>query len=335
MASTGSSTPLPCGVMRAITRRTGRYDDAMSTSPSGQSIHLSRTDGDRTVTAHIASVGAALRGLTVAGSEVVPSYPADIPAPSASGIVLFPWPNRIRDGRWTDGDEERQLAITEPDKNNAIHGFLRYVSWEVDAPTDDASTVTLRANVFPQTGYPHLLATSVTYTLTADGVDVEHRAENVGATPAPIALGTHPFLTIGGAAVSDLSFRSDVTRVIDVDDRLLPTGYRDVSADEDLSGGRPLADLQLDTGFGAPRRDADGRARHTLSAADGRSVTLWQDESFDWLQLYTSTSYPGHDKVIAVEPMTAPADAFNSGLGVRMLAPGESSVSRWGIAASI
>jgi aldose 1-epimerase len=36
-------------------------------------------------------------------------------------------------------------------------------------------------------------------------------------------------------------------------------------------------------------------------------------------------------QAVAIEPMTAPADAFNSGQGLRWLAPGEDWVVRWGI----
>jgi aldose 1-epimerase len=34
---------------------------------------------------------------------------------------------------------------------------------------------------------------------------------------------------------------------------------------------------------------------------------------------------------VAIEPMTAPANAFNTGAGLRWLAPGESWTLRWGI----
>ena len=37
-------------------------------------------------------------------------------------------------------------------------------------------------------------------------------------------------------------------------------------------------------------------------------------------------------QAVAIEPMTAPADAFNSGMGLRWLAAGEEWVVRWGIA---
>lgn len=116
------------------------------------------------------------------------------------------------------------------------------------------------------------------------------------------------------------------------DDRMLPTGTR--PAEAALRDGVRVGDVSLDTGFTDLARDADGRVRHSLTAPDGRRVTLWQGEGFDYVQVYTATNYPGTPLAVAIEPMTAPADAFNSGLGIRRLAPDETWTLHWGIALS-
>ena len=78
----------------------------------------------------------------------------------------------------------------------------------------------------------------------------------------------------------------------------------------------------------------DGHVAHIVSAPDGRAVTLWADENFGYVQVYTSRSFAtstASDVAIAVEPMTAPANALNTGRGLRWLAPGESWSASWGI----
>ncbi len=291
-------------------------------SPTGTQVHLRRGD----VSAQISQVGASLRSLTVGAVDLVPPYPEDAPTPSCSGVVLTPWPNRVRDGRWNDDGTERQLAISEPAKNNASHGLLRFSAYEIDR-TDAAAT--LRATIVPQTGYPYLVETSVTYLLTDAGIEVIHVLTNQSAAPAPVALGTHPFVTIGDVDPHELTLRVAAGTAFVTDERMLPTGTR--PADRALRDGVRLGDVTLDTGFADLDRDADGRVRHSLTAPDGRRVTLWQGEGFDYVQVYTSTGYPGQELAVAIEPMTAPADAFNSGLGVRRLAPGESWSLHWGI----
>ncbi len=293
-----------------------------SLSPTGTQIHLTRG----AVTAQIAQVGASLRGLAICGVDLVARYPEDVPTPSCSGVVLAPWPNRIRDGRWSDGDTVRQLAITEPKFGNASHGLLRFTAYGIEQ-TDAA--VTLSATIHPQTGYPYEVATTVTYTLTVAGVLVTHELTNRSSESAPVALGTHPFITIGDADPRELVLRVPAATQFDVDDRMLPTGTS--PAPESLRDGVRLGDVDLDTGFTDLDRDADGRVRHTLAAPDGRRLTLWQGEGFDYVQVYTTEAYPGQDLAVAIEPMTAPADAFNSGLGIRRLAPGETWTLEWGI----
>ena len=302
------------------------YDDEVSTaSPTGARIDLQLGD----VTAQIAQVGASLRSLRIGCVDLVPPYPLDQPTPACSGVVLVPWPNRVRDGKWDDDGAVRALAITEPKLNNASHGLLRFTAYEVSHT--DAEAV-LRATIVPQTGYPYLIETSVTYTLTADGIEVTHTLTNRSSTPAPVALGTHPFVTIGDVDPHDLVLRIPAATAFTTDERMLPTGTR--PADAVLREGARLGDVTLDTGFADLARDSDGRARHSLTAPDGRRVTLWQGEGFDYVQVYTTPAYPGQSLAVAIEPMTAPADALNSGLGIRRLASDESWTLRWGIAFS-
>ncbi|MGO1507419.1 MAG: aldose 1-epimerase family protein [Microbacterium sp.] len=293
-----------------------------SPSPTGIQTHLTRGG----VTAQIAQVGASLRGLTVGGVDLVARYPEDVPTPSCSGVVLAPWPNRIRDGAWRDDEDVRQLAITEPKLRNASHGLLRFTAYEIEQ-TDAAAT--LRATIHPQTGYPYEIATAVTYALTDTGIEVTHTLTNWSDAAAPVALGTHPFVTIGDVDPRNLVLRIPAAAQFETDERMLPTEA--VAAPEELRSGVRLGGITLDTGFTRLTRDTDGRVRHTLTAPDGRHVTLWQGEGFDFVQVYTTTNYPGQQLAVAIEPMTAPADAFNSRIGLRRLATDETWTLSWGI----
>ncbi|WP_258567039.1 hypothetical protein [Microbacterium sp. Se5.02b] len=142
-------------------------------------------------------------------------------------MVLTPWPNRVRDGKWDDGGTSRTLAITEPKLHNASHGLLRFTAYEVSHT--DAEAV-LRATIVPQTGYPYLIETSATYTLTPDGIEVTHTLTNRSVSSAPVALGTHPFVTIGDVDPHDLVLRVPAETAFVTDERMLPTGTRPVDS---------------------------------------------------------------------------------------------------------
>lgn len=297
----------------------------MASDPTG---HRFRLAAGR-VTAEIAQLGASLRALTVDGTELVPRYADDALTPAASGIVLLPWPGRVRDGKWTQRGTTRQLAISEPALGNASHGLLRFAPYR--AETEAPGAVTLRADVFPQTGYPFHLETRVSFTLTDDGVHVRHRVHNVGADDAPVAVGAHPYFQLGDVDTADLVLRSSGTDRLVIDAQKLPVREEPVDAATDLRAGRRVGELDLDTAYRGLARDADGRIRHTLTAPDGRVVTMWQGPGFEWVQVFTTDRYPGRPLALAVEPMTAPADALNSGTDLRWLAPGEAWELDWGV----
>ncbi|HZK59739.1 MAG TPA: aldose 1-epimerase family protein, partial [Cryobacterium sp.] len=300
---------------------------------TGTQYELTAATPDGPATAVITEVAAGLRAYSVNGIDLVETFPAESTPPMGAGIVLVPWPNRIRDGLWTQGGVTRQLALTEPARHNAIHGLLRFAPYREIARTP--GSVTLAATVFPQSGYPFHLDTEVTYSLAADGLEVTHLLRNVGQADAPVAVGAHPYLKIGRVPTGDLVLRVAAGTHIDVDDRLNPVGETPVDGTPfDLRAGRPVAELDLDDGFGGVSI-VDGRGEHSLTAPDGRSVILWADENMRYVQVYTPRTFPAGagaaGQAVAVEPMTAPADAFNSGAGLRWLAPGEAWTVRWGI----
>src|SRR5262245_38955915 len=61
--------------------------------------------------------------------------------PTRSGIpILFPFPNRIRAGRFTWEGKEYQLPLNDSTQKNAIHGFACRKPWRVvDQGSNDRS----------------------------------------------------------------------------------------------------------------------------------------------------------------------------------------------------
>jgi aldose 1-epimerase len=298
----------------------------------GEQYELTLEAAGRSVRAVITEVAAAIRHLSVDGVEITAGYDDDTPPPFGSGIVLVPWPNRVRDGRWTHEGRTLQLDITEPDRGNALHGLLRNTPYQLVERSDDA--ICLRAQVFPQNGYPFQLDTEVRYALAADGIQVTHTVCNVGFACAPVAVGAHPFLAIGDVPADTLTLTVSADHHIDVDDRLNPVGVTSVAGTEwDLREGRIVATLNLDDAWSGLTM-TEGGSVHWLGAPDGRTVSMWADGQFGYVQVFITREFPSRGELItavAVEPMTAPADAFNSGEGLRWIEPGERWSVSWGI----
>ncbi len=288
--------------------------------------------GRQPVRAVIAEVGAGLLELSVGGVALTPRYDTTAARPYYSGAVLAPWPNRVRDGRWTLDGVTQQLDITEPENGNALHGLLPFTPYRLTERS--TSSITLGARIHPQHGYPFSLRNRVRYALTTTGISVTHTLVNLGPAPAPVAVGAHPFLTIGDVPADELVLTVAADRHIDVDERLNPTGTTPVAGTAwDLRGGRPVAELTLDDCWtGVHRRG--GVSTHTLRAPDGRSVSLCAGTGFDYVHVFVTRRYPtpqGHVTAVAVEPMSAAADALNSGAGLRWLECGQHWSASWSI----
>lgn len=299
---------------------------------SGGQYELTLNRGDHTVRAVIAEAGAAIRQLSVDGVEITVGVDDRAPVPFFPGAVLVPWPNRVRDGRWVQDGRTHQLGINDTRYRSALHGLVYDTPHQVVARS--ASSITLGAPVDPQRGYPFHLHTEVCYRLVADGLTATHTVRNVGSDCAPVAIGAHPFLAIGDVPAESLTLTVNASHHIDVDDRLIPIGCTAVPGTAwDLRGGRLIADLDLDDAWSGVA-SADGVSVHTLRAPDGRTVSLWADQSFGYVHVFITREFPrGADfmTAVALEPMTAPADAFNNGVGLRWLPPARTVSASWGI----
>jgi aldose 1-epimerase len=301
------------------------------TTATGTPIVLERG----AVRAELGTVAALLRSLTVDGVALVEHTPADTPPPFGNGIVLVPWPNRVRDGRWTLDGEPQQLDLTEVARGGALHGLLRFTDYAVRDQAPDA--VTLGALIAPQHGWPFILDTWVRYALEPDGITVTHGVRNLSGRRAPWAVGTHPFLRVGEVPVEQLTLTAPAATYFVVDERLNPTAEEPVTADVDLRVPRIVGELDLDTAYGTLTHDApaDGRGDSAwLETADGARTTLWQDLDWGYLQVFTTDEFPRdgvQGRAVAVEPMTAPPDALNSGQSLIWLDAGASWEGSWGL----
>ena len=159
-------------------------------------------------------------------------------------------------------------------------------------------------------------------------------ATNVGRAACPFGSGAHPYLTLGTETVDSLILRAPGRTVLQSDDRGLPVGAQSVEGtDFDFRRPRPIGAIKLDNAFTDLERDDDGLGRVRLRDPRGGSeLTLWVDESYSHLMLFTGDPLPDvHRRSLAVEPMTCPPNAFRSRTDLVDLEPGQSFTGRWGI----
>jgi aldose 1-epimerase len=244
----------------------------------------------------------------------------------------MPWPNRIQDGSYEFSGSSYQLALSEAEHRNAIHGLVRWVPWSVAERSDDR--VALEFVLHPQPGYPFQLALRVEYALSEDGLRVTTTATNIGRDACPFGRGAHPYLTVGTKTVDTVVLRAPGRTMLLTDERDIPQSSESVEGTEyDFRQPRTIGVTKLDNAYTDLERDADGLARVELEDPEtGTGLSLWLDESYPYIQLFTGDPLPSvRRRSLAVEPMTCPSNAFRTGEGLLVLEPGESATGVWGI----
>jgi aldose 1-epimerase len=284
----------------------------------------------------VVEVGGGLRAYRSGGVDHVDGYGDDELPGGCAGQILAPWPNRIRDGRYTFAEQTRQLALTEPARHNAIHGLVTWQPWRLAAQEPDA--VTLECAMPAQPGYPWPLLLRTEWRVGADGLRAVQEVTNVGSRPCPWGFSVHPYLRLPGVRVDDMVLRVPARNRLLVDGRLLPIGAAKVAGTEyDFTEPRRIGATVLDTAFGDLDRGPDGGSTVELATVDGaHRVAIWADEAFGWWQVFTADTLSGDRwrRSVAVEPMTCPPDAFRSGRDLIVLEPGQTWRAAWGITPS-
>jgi aldose 1-epimerase len=299
-------------------------------APSGEQFEI-RLGEQRAVAVE---VGGGLRTYSVGDRHILDGYDVEDMCDGARCQTLVPWPNRVQDGKWSWRGVGQQLALTEPEQHNAIHGLVRWMPWTL-LERDEASVI-LGCTSHPQPGYPWTVEVRNAWSLHEDGLAVAVTIRNCSDTDAPVAAGFHPYLTVGTPTIDDaLLTVPGETRLL-TGDQQIPTGREGVDGTAyDFREPRRLGDLKIDHTYTDLHRDGDGRCRLRLAHPDGSSgVTFWIDEAFPYLEIFTGDALPDparRRRGLGVEPMSVPPNAMVTGESVVSLAPGKSWQGHWGI----
>jgi aldose 1-epimerase len=254
--------------------------------------------------------------------DSVPGFAQGEGRPSGHGIpILFPFPNRIRDGRFSWGGRSCQLpsGIAPDDGNgNAIHGFCLDRPWRVISA--DASSVTGEFQLSLDAAdrrplWPTDARIRVGYRLEDNRLLADITIDNPRDEDLPFGFGTHPYFRLplgSGGTAPDCRIHVPAQRQWELD-ACLPTGQLlPLDPSCDLRHGGRFGDMKLDHVL-TSIADIDDRGLEVLemSVCDpgaGRCLTQRCDgRVFREIVVYTP---PGRDAV-CLEPYTCVTDAIN------------------------
>lgn len=269
----------------------------------------------------VPEVGGTVLDIWFDGQSVLDGY--QTPDELAEGkwgkcAILFPFPNRMRDGHYHWNGQTYTFPVNNAATNNAIHGFVRHQSFGHESGNvgDHSASFSISYDYDGHLEYyPFPFTLKITFTIGDDHkFAMETQVTNHHSSSIPVGFGWHPYFQMT-ERVEDSSMRLPDCEKVEIDDRMLPNGA--TTAFEDFSSLKPIGDTFLDNCFLA-------KADYTLVVSGGgRQLKVEASQSqFPYFQVFT----PPHRTCVALEPMSCNVDAFNNKNGLVELAAGET----WG-----
>lgn len=286
----------------------------------------------------LTSQGAALNYLSLPNREeilvpVIAGYPdSGSPGPNEDpyrGVLLFPFPNRLKDGKFRYQGREFQFPVNEPERNNALHGFLYnqpFSILEINETLELASVRLGYEEVNVPAYYPFSYRLEIEYRITErEGLSVITQIINTGTGELPYGIGWHPYLGTG-TQIDSWIIQFPEAFLQETDQRMIPTG-REVKY-RNFDSPQLLGPIRFDTGFRIP--DAiDVFKIRILDPENQLKFHYWQQSDPDGFRCFQIYTPPGRT-CMALEPMTCPANGFQT-QQFQVLEAGATQVFSWGI----
>lgn len=236
--------------------------------------------------------------------------------------LLMPFPDRVADGRYSFGGREYQLGQNFPGETASIHGFMETAAFELKNTFSGPKGLILELEHCydgHRGGYPWPFTIRLIMQFAPfSGFSVKTVVENTGKETMPLGLGWHHYFRTGSRP-DELMLQFMADSLIELDGGHLPTGKE--TENRDFNRLSPIGQRELAHCYSLLPSDLRAETLIFDREQDLR-ISAWQDTGpgkFNYLQLYI----PPARTSIAVEPLTCPPDAFNTGKGLINLKAGE------------
>jgi len=230
---------------------------------------------------------------------------------------LSPFVCRLHQSTYTWKDKQyhvEKFALN----GSAIHGILYDAVFDLlDTHADEQGCSLLLRYQYDGhvEGYPFPYNCTVKYCLApGNRLTIQtHLSNPPGATTAiPVADGWHPYFRLGGK-VDEWWLEIASDQMLEYDGDLIPTG--NYVRNGMFYPGRLIGGTRLDNGF----RLRDNISPICILRTDSLGIEFVSAKNYPFLQLYI----PSDRESIAIENLSSAPDAFNNGMGLMVLEPGQ------------
>lgn len=278
----------------------------------------------------IPAFGATVLDLVFDGKNILDHYqtPEELEVGDwCKNAILFPFPNRLKNGRYELADKVYQFPINDASTQNALHGFgyqKPFSIKNIELSANEAKIICTYEDSGDHPAYPFPFICEVSFSIKNNEFEVGLFFENKSQQRVPVGLGWHPYFMMSDK-VNDCFLQMPACRLVEVDETMIPTGIKyDYHF---FNKKRKIDRVVLDNGFEIKKDN--GRAEVLVEGEYG-TIKYWQatgNRLWNFVQIFT----PPNRKSIAIEPMTCNIDAFNNRDGLVLLERGEQIGGRFGV----
>ena len=307
----------------------------------GRIVYTLHDDASKASASILPSYGFNLFDLRLpVGKEVLPiidAFPDFVEnprSPGRNGIpVLFPYPNRVKNGTFTFQGKTYSLPINNGP--NAIHGFAISAPWDVVEQSTDGGEAAITGHYQISKNSPEMLknwptdaSLKIRYGLSGRKLTMTVTVSNPTADDLPYGFGVHPYFRcpFRGADLEKTKVILPAARYW-VLDEFVPTGEtKPVDARLDFRKGQAMKGLKLDDVLAGLSFTGETCVCRLVDETLGAEFLLSFDRNIRELVVYTP---PGDGNIISLEPYTQTTDAVNLATkkidgGLRVLGHGKS-----------
>ncbi len=233
---------------------------------------------------------------------------------------LSPFACRIKNARYSFGQNSYHLTKFSKG-SSAIHGLIYDAVFSLVEQTSNENEAGVKLQYVydnDSEGYPFRYRCDVEYTLTSNNsLTITTTITNIDEQLMPIADGWHPYFTLGDR-VDECQLEFQSKEMLEFDEDLVPTDK--LIPYQEFGSIKNIETIALDNCF-------------TLNFTECQPMCVFRNPKKKiQLEIYPASSYPylqiftpNHRKSIAIENLSAAPNAFNNGIGLKVLEPDESA----------
>ena len=261
--------------------------------------------------------GASLQKLKLNSTTIIKDLsPLDYKTTYASSI-LFPFANRIKDGKYHFNGNDFQFPVNVKEENNALHGLVFDKTFQLikSELNEKSATIVLEYDKKTESfGFPYTFTVQLTYHFTEDNLNLEMVIKNTDTKAFPFTLGWHPYFLSSNLSESSLEFNGDKKMILN---------KRNIAIDSkkiDNTEAIAIKNNQFDDCWSLASDEI-------IFTTPEYKLKFNATGKNNFLQVYT----PPKKNTIAIEQITGVSDSFNNKIGLNVLNANDTYQIKWSL----